>query len=63
MYTEQLLELHRGQGMEIYWRDSFICPSEEEYNQMTMKSNYFKSNSPPFTLLKPHQVTLPMKEQ
>lgn len=37
VYTQQLLELHRGQGMEIYWRDNFICPSEEEYCQMTMK--------------------------
>ncbi|GJQ72952.1 hypothetical protein Trydic_g1594 [Trypoxylus dichotomus] len=37
VYTEQLLELHRGQGMEIYWRDNFICPTEEEYCQMTMK--------------------------
>ena len=23
VYTEQMLELHRGQGMEIYWRDNF----------------------------------------
>ncbi|EEB16507.1 geranylgeranyl pyrophosphate synthase, putative [Pediculus humanus corporis] len=37
VYTEQLLELHRGQGMEIYWRDNFLCPSESEYKQMTMK--------------------------
>ncbi|XP_060801856.1 terpene synthase [Amyelois transitella] len=37
VYTEQLLELHRGQGMEIYWRDNFQCPSEDEYKQMTMK--------------------------
>ncbi|XKL59856.1 hypothetical protein PGB90_000872 [Kerria lacca] len=36
VYTEQLLELHRGQGMEIYWRDNFICPSEEEYKTMTI---------------------------
>eukprot|EP00088_Acartia_fossae_P001363 TRINITY_DN10527_c0_g1_i2.p1 TRINITY_DN10527_c0_g1~~TRINITY_DN10527_c0_g1_i2.p1 ORF type:complete len:336 (-),score=61.34 TRINITY_DN10527_c0_g1_i2:720-1703(-) len=34
VFTEQLLELHRGQGMEIYWRDNFTCPSEEEYKQM-----------------------------
>jgi len=34
VFTEQLLELHRGQGMEIYWRDNFICPSEEEYKLM-----------------------------
>ncbi|KAK6633833.1 hypothetical protein RUM44_004440 [Polyplax serrata] len=37
VYTEQLLELHRGQGMEIYWRDNFLCPSEAEYRQMTMR--------------------------
>lgn len=38
VYTEQLLELHRGQGIEIYWRDNFQCPSEEEYKEMTIKS-------------------------
>lgn len=37
MYTEQLLELHRGQGMEIYWRDNFTCPTELEYKQMTVR--------------------------
>jgi geranylgeranyl diphosphate synthase type 3 len=38
VYTEQLLEGHRGQGMEIYWRDNYICPSVEEYQQMTKRS-------------------------
>ncbi|KAK7077987.1 Geranylgeranyl pyrophosphate synthase [Halocaridina rubra] len=37
VFCEQLLELHRGQGMEIYWRDSFTCPSEDEYRQMTIR--------------------------
>jgi len=37
VFCEQLLELHRGQGMEIHWRDSFTCPSEEEYKQMTIR--------------------------
>ncbi|XP_069695704.1 terpene synthase isoform X2 [Periplaneta americana] len=37
VYTEQLLELHRGQGMEIYWRDNYACPSEEEYREMTKR--------------------------
>ncbi|KAF5300063.1 hypothetical protein FQA39_LY11255 [Lamprigera yunnana] len=37
VYTEQLLNLHRGQGMEIYWRDNFVCPTEEEYEQMTVR--------------------------
>ncbi|XP_014482889.1 PREDICTED: geranylgeranyl pyrophosphate synthase [Dinoponera quadriceps] len=31
VYTEQLLELHRGQGADIYWRDNHICPTEFEY--------------------------------
>ncbi|KAJ8965447.1 hypothetical protein NQ317_006445 [Molorchus minor] len=34
---EQILELYRGQGMEIYWRDNFTCPSEEEYKQMVIR--------------------------
>lgn len=37
IYTEQMLELHRGQGMEIYWRESFICPTESEYKLMTIR--------------------------
>ncbi|XP_033211085.1 geranylgeranyl pyrophosphate synthase isoform X2 [Belonocnema kinseyi] len=37
VYSEQILELHRGQGMEIYWRDNYICPSEEEYRIMTIR--------------------------
>ncbi|KAF8641432.1 hypothetical protein AX16_009945 [Volvariella volvacea WC 439] len=32
--TNELLSLHRGQGMEILWRDSLQCPSEQEYIQM-----------------------------
>lgn len=34
IFTEELLNLHRGQGMDIYWRDSSICPTEEEYFAM-----------------------------
>ena len=37
VYTEQMLELHRGQGMEIYWRDNFRCPTEDEYKEMTIR--------------------------
>lgn len=37
IYTEQLLELHRGQGMEIHWRNSLICPTEGDYQLMTIK--------------------------
>ncbi|KAL4079095.1 farnesyltranstransferase [Scleroderma citrinum] len=32
--TEELLSLHRGQGLEIFWRDSLQCPTEQEYISM-----------------------------
>lgn len=32
--TEELLNLHRGQGLELLWRDSLQCPTEEEYVNM-----------------------------
>ncbi|KAJ3088038.1 Geranylgeranyl pyrophosphate synthase [Quaeritorhiza haematococci] len=34
IFTDELIQLHRGQGMEIHWRDSGTCPSEEEYLEM-----------------------------
>lgn len=37
VFCEQMLELHRGQGMELYWRDNYHCPSEDEYKQMTVR--------------------------
>lgn len=37
VFTEQLIELHRGQGMDIYWRDANICPTEEEYKEMVIQ--------------------------
>lgn len=37
IFTEELLSLHRGQGMDLYWRDSLVCPNEEDY--LTMVHN------------------------
>ncbi|XP_070544620.1 geranylgeranyl pyrophosphate synthase-like isoform X2 [Ptychodera flava] len=37
VYTEQLLLLHQGQGMDIWWRDAYVCPTEEEYKDMVTK--------------------------
>ena len=34
----QLLELHTGQAMDIQWRDSCQCPSEEQYKAMVIQS-------------------------
>jgi geranylgeranyl diphosphate synthase type 3 len=30
--------LHRGQGLELYWRDALVCPTEEEYISMVNNS-------------------------
>ncbi|XP_065176583.1 geranylgeranyl pyrophosphate synthase-like [Sycon ciliatum] len=37
VFTTQMLELHRGQGKDIYWRDASVCPSEEEYRIMVIQ--------------------------
>ncbi|CAF1160099.1 unnamed protein product [Rotaria sordida] len=37
IFVEQMLDLHHGQGMEIWWRDNFVSPSENEYRQMVLK--------------------------
>eukprot|EP01113_Clastostelium_recurvatum_P045695 TRINITY_DN788_c0_g1_i1.p1 TRINITY_DN788_c0_g1~~TRINITY_DN788_c0_g1_i1.p1 ORF type:complete len:292 (-),score=54.27 TRINITY_DN788_c0_g1_i1:2088-2963(-) len=37
IFLEELISLHRGQGMDIYWRDNNKCPSEEEYSDMVLK--------------------------
>ena len=34
IYVEELLNLHRGQGMDLFWRDTLTCPTEEDYLEM-----------------------------
>lgn len=34
VFSTELLELHRGQGFDILWRERVSCPSEEEYLDM-----------------------------
>lgn len=34
VYVTELLNLHRGQGMDLYWRDTLTCPSEDDYLEM-----------------------------
>lgn len=36
--VEELMNLHRGQGLDLFWRDSLTCPSEEEYIHMVLGS-------------------------
>jgi geranylgeranyl diphosphate synthase, type III len=30
IFTTELLNLHRGQGMDLYWRDTLNCPTEDD---------------------------------
>lgn len=36
MVIEELVRLHRGQGMDLYWRENLVCPTEEEYVEMVI---------------------------
>jgi hypothetical protein len=40
--VEELLFLHRGQGLDLLWRDSLQCPTEEEYIHMVRDSKLFQ---------------------
>ncbi|KAM9558878.1 geranylgeranyl pyrophosphate synthase isoform 2-T4 [Salvelinus alpinus] len=37
LFTRQLLELHRGQGLDIHWRDTYTCPTESQYRTMVLQ--------------------------
>lgn len=34
MFAEELVLLHRGQGMDLFWRDTLTCPTEDDYLEM-----------------------------
>ncbi|KAG5316002.1 GGPPS synthase, partial [Acromyrmex insinuator] len=36
---EQFMEYYRGQGMDLYWKEKFICPKEEDYNILAMRKS------------------------
>ncbi|KAK2874913.1 hypothetical protein FQN49_001952 [Arthroderma sp. PD_2] len=36
VFVEELLNLHKGQGMDLYWRDTLTCPTEEQYIGMVL---------------------------
>ena len=43
IYTEEMIELHRGQGIEIWWREQRSCPSVDQYITMLEQSTLFFS--------------------
>jgi len=44
IYNEQLLEFNRGQGMDMYWKDNFICPTKTEYTTMAVRKTSWLLN-------------------
>jgi len=34
IFNEELVNLHRGQGLDLYWRDTMTVPTEEDYYLM-----------------------------
>ncbi|KAH8880034.1 geranylgeranyl pyrophosphate synthetase [Thozetella sp. PMI_491] len=34
VFADELLNLHRGQGMDLFWRDTLTCPTEDDYLEM-----------------------------
>ncbi|KAI0009518.1 isoprenoid synthase domain-containing protein [Xylariaceae sp. FL0662B] len=34
IYTTEIVSLHRGQAMDLFWRDTLTCPAEEDYLEM-----------------------------
>jgi geranylgeranyl diphosphate synthase type 3 len=42
------MSLHRGQGMDILWRDTLRCPTEDEYVDMVKASRLSSLSQIPF---------------
>ncbi|KAJ1888796.1 hypothetical protein LPJ66_008388 [Kickxella alabastrina] len=36
IFTEELMNLHRGQGLDLFRRDTLSCPTEEKYLEMVL---------------------------
>ncbi|KAH6609508.1 geranylgeranyl pyrophosphate synthase [Trichoderma cornu-damae] len=34
LFAEELINLHRGQGMDLFWRETLTCPTEDDYLEM-----------------------------
>ncbi|KAL9111735.1 MAG: hypothetical protein Q9227_003794 [Pyrenula ochraceoflavens] len=34
IFISEMINLHRGQGLDLFWRDTLTCPTEDEYLEM-----------------------------
>lgn len=42
---EELLNLHRGQGMDLFYRENLVVPTEQEYIEMVNNSGFLPPHS------------------
>ncbi|XP_077269304.1 terpene synthase-like [Temnothorax americanus] len=40
MLQEQRLEFIRGQGMDMYWKDNLMCPTDEDYEKNAIRKSF-----------------------
>lgn len=36
---EQFMEYFKGQGMDFYWKENFICPTEKDYHSLALRKS------------------------
>ena len=36
IFIDEMLNLHKGQGLDIYWRDHYKCPTLHQYKDMVL---------------------------
>lgn len=74
IYSDELCNLHRGQGMDLFWRDTLTCPTEEDYLEMVgnktgglfrlaVKLMQAESSSNMFVTSKPHFSSMRAKRK
>jgi geranylgeranyl diphosphate synthase type 3 len=45
IFTREMLRLHQGQGMELYFREHALCPTMHDYEEMIKNSKFQKTIS------------------
>lgn len=60
IFNTEMINLHRGQGLDLYWRDSLVCPTESEYINMVMNKTggLFRLSVKLLELLSPNEIVI-----
>ncbi|GMF01351.1 hypothetical protein B5S31_g4207 [[Candida] boidinii] len=60
IFNTEMINLHRGQGLDLYWRDSLVVPTESEYINMVMNKTggLFRLSVKLLELLSPNKIVI-----